>query len=364
MERIYLWGTGQRVDDEKDFLDELYKWDIVILGFIDNDKRKCGNKKNGLPILSPDELREKDVEEVIVCTQYYEDIIQQIRLDFPQLGGKTYEYFAWKEKRIREHVLEKYRHTKDQEIIEILKYIQDKGVSVFNQYIDDKHTYSRAYFDNEHGYYYINFEGKRMYFPKKFHFYEIEGKPYVVDVVKEQDQGSPHLYMKEQWGIIKPQSVIVDAGVCEGNYALRYADTAKKIYLIEGDADWIEPLQLTFKPYKNKVILSNKWLGKYTDDKNICLDDLVKEKIDYLKMDIEGAEADALFGARNLLRESNAKCSICSYHKHGDEDKIAKILCECGYQITHSQGYMLFLYDNDINGKIEFRRGIIYGEKP
>jgi len=45
------------------------------------------------------------------------------------------------------------------------------------------------------------------------------------------------------------------------------------------------------------------------------LDSLLKdEQIDFIKMDIEGAEPDALMGSKEIIRKFKPKCAICVYH--------------------------------------------------
>lgn len=57
----------------------------------------------------------------------------------------------------------------------------------------------------------------------------------------------------------------MDAGVCEGNFALRFIDRARKIYLIEADASWMEALERTFALYREKIVFCNKFLSRYVD---------------------------------------------------------------------------------------------------
>ena len=172
---------------------------------------------------------------------------------------------------------------------------------------------------------------------------------------------SPHLYIQRNGGKIKEDSVIVDAGVCEGNFALRYADKAKRIYLIESDIRWMEPLKRSFYDYRDKTILVNKYLEGYNSSDTVTLDSIIEEKVDFLKMDIEGAEVKALLGAKELLTRSRARCAICSYHRQNDEKYIRHILESYGYTTDVSSGYMFFIGDNAIADSMDFRRGIVYG---
>lgn len=87
----------------------------------------------------------------------------------------------------------------------------------------------------------------------------------------------------------------------------------------------------------------------------------MQEPIDFLKMDIEGAEIDALLGGKRLLQASRARCAICSYHRSHDEENIKLILQALGYRTATSHGYMFFPYDPHCLETLEFRRGVVYG---
>lgn len=60
------------------------------------------------------------------------------------------------------------------------------------------------------------------------------------------------------------------------------------------------------------------------------LDEIVEqlqlESVDFVKMDIEGAERRALSGAAGVLREFKPRMAICSYHQPGDADVIPQIV--------------------------------------
>ena len=50
----------------------------------------------------------------------------------------------------------------------------------------------------------------------------------------------------------------------------------------------------------------------------VTLDENIKEKITFIKMDIEGGERAALRGCQRHIREDAPKLAICVYHKPGD----------------------------------------------
>ncbi|MGE4271300.1 MAG: FkbM family methyltransferase [Desulfitobacterium sp.] len=58
-----------------------------------------------------------------------------------------------------------------------------------------------------------------------------------------------------------------------------------------------------------------------------CMDELLKdEEITFIKMDIEGAEYNALLGAEHIIRENKPKLAICVYHRPGDIVKIPQLI--------------------------------------
>lgn len=71
----------------------------------------------------------------------------------------------------------------------------------------------------------------------------------------------------------------------------------------------------------------------------IRLDDVIKEKITFLKMDIEGFELDALKGANVLITTYKPKLAICIYHKCEDPlsitEYLAKLVPEYKFYMRH-----------------------------
>ena len=56
------------------------------------------------------------------------------------------------------------------------------------------------------------------------------------------------------------------------------------------------------------------------------MDDVIKDSITYLKMDIEGFELEALKGAETLIKINKPKLAICIYHKYDDPVCITEYL--------------------------------------
>ncbi len=133
--------------------------------------------------------------------------------------------------------------------------------------------------------------------------------------------------------------------------------------MVEADSDWIKPLELTFKKWKDKIVLCNKYIGRDNGYNRITLDSLVNEKIDFLKADVEGAEIDMLLGAKSILEQSFAKLSICAYHNKNDKNYISNILNLYGYEVCDSRGFVTFLYDPDFYDSLDLRRGLVYAQK-
>jgi len=63
-------------------------------------------------------------------------------------------------------------------------------------------------------------------------------------------------------------------------------------------------------------------------------------KVDFIKMDIEGAECDALRGAENVIKKYRPKMAICIYHKMDDHWNVPKII------LSFDPNYKFYLKHN------------------
>lgn len=261
-------------------------------------------------------------------------------------------------KALRKKILSYYRHTKDSEIKKCTDFIKKyRDVYVFNYpYIFD--YYGRdieIIYDKSVELNYVEVYGKRMYLKRTMNVKD--AKDYVISLLMEQDIRSPHRYLPEDF-IFYEDEVVYDIGAAEGIFALSIIDYVKKIILFECDSEWIEPLRETFRDYENVEIVKG-FVGNETGNNRILLDNYIEENEapTLIKMDIEGEEIKALEGMRNSIMSLNRmRMFVCVYHRKDDEIKIRHVIPET-YDISNSDGYMIFPYDEYVEPY--FRRGVL-----
>lgn len=143
---------------------------------------------------------------------------------------------------------------------------------------------------------------------------------------------------------IKENEVFIDAGAHDGDTILSFIKWCngkyKKIIAFEPDAENCNKVVKTLSDNgienvvlkkfglwdKNKIIgFDNKGTSsskidiKGNSQINVCkLDDVINEKVTFIKMDIEGAELNALKGSAETIRKYKPKLAICVYHKNED----------------------------------------------
>lgn len=218
-----------------------------------------------------------------------------------------------------------------------------------------------VFFDNDHEMFYTKYCGHKLYYPKGYT--KMRAIRATRCILKEQDPLSSHLYLTSDFNI-EPDSIVVDAGVAEGNFALSVIDKVKRLYLIECNPTWVETLKVTFAPWKEKIVFVEKYLSDTDDDQFVTIDHLVQhaenEKY-FVKMDIEGFEKQALAGMKQLLTKSgNLKMDICTYHQEDDLLQIGSMMDKYGLKYHVSDGYLLFSQQNETPA---FRKTLIRAEK-
>jgi FkbM family methyltransferase len=140
---------------------------------------------------------------------------------------------------------------------------------------------------------------------------------------------------------VNENEVFVDCGGFTGDTVLSYIDTFgdkfKRIYTYEPSPENNEKCLENLKAFENVIVrpfgvgdvsttskMDIHSSGSAFTDKGseeigvVSLDEDVTEPVTFIKMDIEGFEEKALWGARRHITEESPKLAICLYHLLSD----------------------------------------------
>ncbi len=361
-EKIIFFGAGKRKEVLINFIKKYGGFEVVEIW--DNDSRLWGNKviinHYSVPIKQPRELPEYNI--VIVPDVYFDEIKKQLVEDL-KINESLIKPSNYLFKNFKFQIIEKYKNSHDQAAVDICNYLQNHELDMFNGQV--KNEYPGDMFDicrdEDKGLLYSYWKGKKIYLMSAIQN-ELVAKEYLCNLCREQDENSPHSYNMEQLGL-NSQDVVIDGGAAEGFFSLQIIDKVKKIYLIEGDERWLEALKYTFQPYSHKVVIVPKWLGSKNDENMISIDQINKEeKVTLVKLDIEGAESDAVQGGEKTFSSAQKMQVIaCTYHTTEDAEKFLEYFNSKGFHTELSKGY-LFVGGLDIV-KPELRKGVLTARK-
>jgi FkbM family methyltransferase len=190
-------------------------------------------------------------------------------------------------------------------------------------------------------------------------------------VEKESRYGLPFHLAEQQLRIygkqnhwIKPGDVVLDCGANIGTFTREALNAgASKVIAIEPAPENLECLRRNFSPEisSGKVIVYAKgvwdkddWLELHIHHDNAAADsflipsdkstktaeklplttidkmvgELKLDRVDFIKMDIEGAEPKALMGARGTLARHHPKLSISVYHAPDHPETVPRVIRE------------------------------------
>lgn len=352
---FYVWGVGQKTKELWQYASDVLNR-INIIGYIDNN---CFDSEyRGSKVYKPDILRNDKDAYLIVVNRFSDEIIEQIERDFPWYTDKIFG----DELIQRLLILLRYEKNKDEEIQKFLLYIRTNRLKAISDRLLDLYE-DRKYpieYDIEKKMFYIYCGKYKMFFSR-----QLQDKDTVNDYYKylcaEQDSNSPHCYLSADFNVSQ-EDIVVDAGGAEGIFALSIVDKVKKIYIFEPDSYWVEALRYTFEQFGEKVVIIPKAISNYESENCIMLDSVIPEgeEINFIKMDIEGEEYNALLGAQRVINNSkNMKCAICTYHQELMYDVLESWFMEKEFKVSHSKGYMWFGTESFVYRAPVLRRGII-----
>jgi FkbM family methyltransferase len=300
-----LIGYTQRVNS---------KWNIIYI--VDNDEKKWGTDILTYIIKEPIEMLKMQPDEyvVLICGQHVGEIAEQLE----NMGIQNYYSEFWMNQIIK---------------VSYKQIVPNEKIAWLNQNLTDD-------------------ESRRVLAAivekRKYNF---------MDYTDIKTFGGSEYFIDDFWKPISGnQEVFIDGGGFDGDSIEEFIEWTKgdyrKIYSFEPDPRRTEQIQDKLWKWNGKVELHKKGLydcetilkftegnelysGKIDFEKKgeqnieintVALDTIVKEKVTFIKMDIEGAEIQALNGAKSIILRDKPRLAICIYHRLEDLWQIPELI--------------------------------------
>jgi FkbM family methyltransferase len=138
---------------------------------------------------------------------------------------------------------------------------------------------------------------------------------------------------------VKNGDIVADAGGCWGDTALYFAQDAQRVYCFECIPSNLEIIRKNFEMNPDlgrrvrvcpmavwdrsgeKLFFADAGPGSHVGPcssgiqvETTTIDEFFSGRVDFIKMDIEGAELKALAGAEQTIRKCKPQLAICIYH--------------------------------------------------
>jgi len=210
----------------------------------------------------------------------------------------------------------------------------------------------------------LSFDNRHFWFPRDTFPNKELWNEYLV--VFWNSPSNFHYYLKS-FSRLNQGDVVIDCGACEGFFVAKALEEgAGKVFAIEPNPLMVRCLERTFEKeiQGNRVVIApfalgsterdiyfnfddgNPFSGKVSNSglpiKQITLDKLFitlcLQKIDFIKMDLEGLETEALLGGCHLISRFFPKLSISTYHGAEDYYRTFKIIKGFGYKKIQPSG--------------------------
>lgn len=242
-----------------------------------------------------------------------------------------------------------------------LAYLENHPLSVFPDSFTDKYNFRdvEVFKDAAKDLLWVNHEGHRLYFKRSYNVTTV--KLLYNGLLAEQDPESPHRYTAKGFEL-KQGDVLLDVGSAEGIFTLSNIVMLKKAYLFEREPEWVEALEATFEPWRDKIEIISKFVSDVNDAENICIDTFLEEKQDVptmVKIDVEGAEDQVLRGMERTIQHHHPDIALCTYHKQHDFNKFNAYLTGREYVTSTTKGLMFFLSAGETLSPPFFRKGLL-----
>lgn len=169
----------------------------------------------------------------------------------------------------------------------------------------------------------------------------------IYDIRQYLLMGSENAYFGEEFLTYSDSEIFIDAGCNDLSTTIRLAGICsglKKVYAFEPDFENYKRCQQNLEKKQGilpETVLLQKGVWSCKAALNFCaranaashldengsnsvevisIDEAVKSDdcVTFIKMDVEGAELEALKGASTVIQKNKPKCAICIYHKIED----------------------------------------------
>lgn len=275
--------------------------------------------------------------------------------------------FKAKQESLRKKILAYYNENppQDIEVKSAIDYLAKNRLFNFYGDFQEKYHYKdvKVYIDKENGLPYVLVDKKKLYFKRSQNKRTVQLMFNGLRI--EQDLEAPHCYTDENFQV-KLNDVLADIGCAEGYFSLINIEKLKKLYLFEQDVEWIEALEATFRPWKEKLEIVQKYVSDQYSATEVYLDDFFRDKFpvpNFYKIDVEGAENSVLNGMKQLLKASPLKIALCTYHHREDYERFSQFFEENGFEYRANPGLMIYQNDMDILQPPFFRKCLIKAER-
>lgn len=269
--------------------------------------------------------------------------------------------------KMRNKILSYYeKHTPEyKETEESIDYLKHSSLKTFCSSFADAYKWEgiEVLMDTSNGLRYVMHQGKRLYFVRSFN--ERTVKYCYNGLQTEQDLESPHCYLCNDFQMME-NDVLLDVGSAEGIFSLTHIEKLKQVVLFERDPQWVEALEATFAPWKEKVTIVRKYVSDCDDEENVTIDSFLSDKPytpTFIKIDVEGAEQRVLNGMKQTIKQPGLRLTLCTYHQQEDFKKFTGFLSDKGFKWSASKGVMLFLNNLEELQAPYFRKGLIRAKK-
>lgn len=313
---VYLFGYNGALNIIAKLQMFNYPWNVVAI--MDNDKVKQGETRvcnREYKVLAPEYLstiKDKSKIVVLICGTYTKEMSRQ--LDKLQIENYYSEFWMSRSEKLKNI----YPQEIDNRSADLVKsYLADnESKNIYNKIIEKRLSGDIDYTD-------IMYRGMSEYFISEYWepFLDgvyIDGGAYDGDTIEEIVRWTKGDF--KQIYSFEPQANLFKS--IDENIKCKYGERLK----LFNRGLWSSETRLSFADGDDIVS------GSITDSpsKSIIttckIDDVVDEKVSFIKMDIEGAEIEALKGAEKTIKRDRPCMAVCIYHKQADLWEIPMLI--------------------------------------